>query len=117
MTDSSVMGVVPADIRARFNTVLTTEWLPGKSVGDCLYRGSRDGMTARAFHEACDGKGTTLTLIRADEGGAKYVFGGYTGASWNSDGKLMECSDAFLFTVTSPHAGVSDTVPNHSALE
>ena len=66
--DSCVMGVVPIDIRARFNTVLVKEWLRWKRVGECLYRGSRDGMTPLAFHEACDGKGATLTLIRADVG-------------------------------------------------
>ena len=116
MADSSVMGVVPADIRARFNTVLTMEWLPGKSVGGCLYRGSRDGMTARAFHAACDGKGATLTLIRADVDGAQYVFGGYTSTPWDpnsedhdEDSEWLTCPDTFLFSVTSPHPGGSVT--------
>ena len=109
MPDSTVMIVVPADIRARFNTVLSTEWLPGKSVGECLYRGSRDGMTARAFHGACDGKGATLTLIRADVGEAKYVFGGYTSTPWGSSGGYLRCENAFLFSVTSPHEGGSVT--------
>ena len=63
MGDSTTMAAVPADIRARFNHVVITEWLPGSMIGECLYRGSRDGMTASGFHRACDGKGATLTLI------------------------------------------------------
>ena len=104
MSDSSVMAVVPMDVRARFNTALTTEWLPDKSVGDCLYRGSRDCMTPRTFHAACDWRGATLTLIRADEGEASYVFGGYASTPWSSERGYFGCIDAFLFSVTSPHA-------------
>ena len=29
-----------------------------------LYRGSRDGFAARQFHEKCDEKGPTLTLVK-----------------------------------------------------
>ena len=96
-------------IAARFGTVLTTDWLAGRTVRDLLYRGSVDGMTAAAFHERCDGKGATLTLIRADEGGRVCVFGGYTSVSWRSPedgGEWVSCSDAFLFSVTGPHCTV-----------
>ena len=67
-------------------------------------------MRARAFHGACAGKGATLTLIRADVGGAKYVFGGYTSENWltpeygEKDSEYESC--AFLFSVTSPHAAL-----------
>ena len=30
-----------------------------------IFRGSRDGFTSEAFHEICDGKGPTLTLIKS----------------------------------------------------
>ena len=107
MTDSTTMRAVPARIRARFNATLTTRWLRGRRIGARLYCGSVHGMTARAFHAACDGWGPTLTLIRADVGGAKYVFGGYTSAPWNSPAseEFVGCADAFLFSVTSPHRG------------
>ena len=114
---SVILGAIDFDMATRFVRVLTTEWLVKRGlfsltgtvprVGDLLYRGSVDGMTAWAFHERCDGKGPTLTLIRADEGGRVCVFGGYTSASWESDGGYGACSDAFVFSVTGPHCSVT----------
>ena len=42
---------------------------------------SRDSFLARKFHQRCDNKGATLTLVRS--GG--YVFGGYNSNSWKSE--------------------------------
>ena len=115
LADSVVLAAIAdASVIARFGTVLTTEWLPGKAVGDCLYRGSVHGMTPGAFHARCDGKGPTLMLTRADKGGRVCVFGGYTSASWRSrvdeDGsprdEWVPCGDAFLFSVVGPHCSV-----------
>ena len=39
-----------------------------------------DGSAASTFHNKCDGKGPTLTIIRADQ----YIFGAYTDVSWHS---------------------------------
>jgi len=49
-----------------------------------LYRGSRDGYTAAAFHRMCDNKGATLTVVKAE--GSKNIFGGYFSGSWTSSG-------------------------------
>jgi len=49
-----------------------------------LYRGSRDGFTSANFHGKCDGKGPTITVIKAQ--GKPHIFGGYTGESWTSSG-------------------------------
>ena len=104
--DSVILAAVDANTRVSFNNAVSTDWLPGKKVGSCLYRGSVHGMTGAAFHERCDGKGATLTLVRADEGGRVCVFGGYTSASWHSGGEWVKCSDALLFSVTGPHCNV-----------
>ena len=42
-----------------------------------LYRGSRDGFSAGSFHEKCDNKGPTVTIVLANN----CVFGGYTDIS------------------------------------
>ena len=76
LAGSVILGAIDPAIAARFGTVLTTDWLSGRIVGDRLYRGSVDGMTPAAFHEQCDEKGATLTLIRADEGGRVCVSAG-----------------------------------------
>src|SRR6266498_6065658 len=53
-----------------------TEW-------KLLYRASRDGYTAHAFHSCCDNKGPTLTIVKCkDKTG---LIGGYTPLNWSSD--------------------------------
>jgi hypothetical protein len=74
-----------------------------------LYRGSRDGMTAAAFHAECDGQGPTLVLVAAQStqaGKPVCVFGGYAGKAWESpptsDWKTVDTRESFLFTVLNP---------------
>jgi hypothetical protein len=109
MDDSSVLSHLSDVIRSDFITKLTAEWLPDTHF-DLLYRGSRDGMTAAAFHDKCDGKGPTLVLVAGQsEGQPVCVFGGYAGKSWErgSDNVFepetkIDARDNFLFTVLNP---------------
>ena len=39
-----------------------------------------DGSAASTFHNNCDGKGPTVTIIKS----GSYIFGGYTDLSWQS---------------------------------
>ena len=39
-----------------------------------------DGWAATTFHNNCDGKGPTVTIIQVNS----YIFGGYTNVSWFS---------------------------------
>ena len=39
-----------------------------------------DGSAASTFHSNCDGKGPTVTIIKAGQ----YIFGGYTDRAWQS---------------------------------
>jgi hypothetical protein len=105
--DSSVLPRVSDDIRRDFIAKLTTEWLADKRLV-LLYRGSRDGMTAAAFHDKCDGKGPTLVLVAGQSKGQPVcVFGGYAGKSWErgperGGAKYIDARDSFLFTVLNP---------------
>ncbi|CAF1605479.1 unnamed protein product [Rotaria magnacalcarata] len=40
-----------------------------------IYKGSRDGFHADAFHSRCNNKGATITIIQSNQ---NYIFGGYT---------------------------------------
>jgi hypothetical protein len=64
--------------------------------GNLLYRATRDGFTVSAFHEKCDEKDNTITIIKTD---GNYVFGGYTAAKWTSEGAYMADTKAFIFSV------------------
>jgi hypothetical protein len=66
-----------------------------------LYRGSRDGFGASAFHSKCNGQSNTLTLIETTKG---YIFGGFTPVAWGdgNDYKADSTQTSFLFTVKNP---------------
>ena len=49
---------------------------------ELLFRKSRDGSSCKTFHEYCDNKGPTLTLVETTKG---YKFGGYTPFSFKSE--------------------------------
>ena len=55
-------------------------WLPIQSEWRLLFRASRDGFAALAFHFKCDNKGPTITVVKS--GGN--IFGGFTENAWTS---------------------------------
>lgn len=61
-----------------------------------LYRGSEDGFSSAKFHEKCDGIKNTLTIIKSTNGN---IFGGYTGAAWESSGGWIDDSNSFIFSL------------------
>ncbi|KAG2373410.1 hypothetical protein C9374_012149 [Naegleria lovaniensis] len=69
------------------------EWL-------VLYRGSKDGFNGKAFHQKCDGKGPTFTVIKTDKG---FMFGGFTCKSWHSGNTDESDENAFLFSLYNPY--------------
>ena len=70
------------------------EWTGYKKM-ELIYRGTRDGMKAKEFHDKCDKKGPTITLY---EFGSR-IFGGYSSISWSSDGIYHSAPDCFIFTL------------------
>ena len=58
-------------------------WLPEAMKGEwrLLFRASRDGFAASAFHSKCDNKGPTITVVKS--GGN--IFGGFTEKPWASE--------------------------------
>ena len=72
------------------------EWTDCDSM-ELLYRGTRDGMTGRNFHNKCDNKGKTICLFLNDK---NYIFGGYSSIPWESNGGSKIAEDCFLFTLS-----------------
>lgn len=61
------------------------------------YRGSRDGFSAKEFHEKCDEIQDTMTIVKTTSG---RIFGGYSRAAWSStEGYVFE-KDAFVFSLS-----------------
>lgn len=95
--DSDILRSVPAARSARF-TALLVERL-GATAASRIYNGAVDGLTAAAFHDHCDARPNTVTLIQDTRGN---VFGGYTDVSWYSKGGYSRSESSFLFSVVNP---------------
>ena len=88
----STVKVGTPDEPFRESTILTNVehrkilkgWLPEAMEGEwrLLFRASRDGFAASAFHSKCDNKGPTVTVVKS---GAN-IFGGFTEKPWASPG-------------------------------
>lgn len=64
---------------------------------ELLYRLSRDGATPQAFHERCDDKGPTVTVVQFVENQGypnlpqrPYIIGAYTDVAWKSPDDTSE---------------------------
>jgi len=65
-----------------------------------LYKATRDEFLASRFHQLCDDKGPTMTVVKSTEG---WMFGGFTTQSWKGDHVYKTDPQAFMFTLTNPH--------------
>ena len=68
-------------VRGEDHRKLLKRWLPDQGAEwHLLFRASRDGFTAQAFHSKCDNKGPTVTIVKSGDN----IFGGFTEISWTS---------------------------------
>jgi hypothetical protein len=64
---------------------------------ELLFRATRDGLTNTAFHQRCDNKGATVTVVKNS---AKFIYGGYTTVPWQSaESKYFPDCCSFLFRI------------------
>lgn len=61
-----------------------------------IYKATRDGDSSSTFHNRCDGKGPTLTLVKTTTG---YRCGGFVVTPWDSSGNYKKDQDAFVFSL------------------
>ena len=64
-----------------------------------LYKPSEHGYSSLKFHEFCDEKGPTLTLIKSEFGN---IFAGYTNMPWSNRNMMVnDSAKTFLFLLSS----------------
>jgi hypothetical protein len=61
-----------------------------------ILRGSRDGFASNKFHEICDGRSCTVTIIKVK--GNNQILGGYNPIEWKSDRSYGATEDSFTFS-------------------
>ena len=76
---------------------------------ELLYRGTRDGMSGDAFHNKCNNKGPTVSIIKNEKG---YIFGGYTSINWQGGDSWRSAPDSFIFTLTNMYNIAPTKFPN-----
>ena len=60
------------------------------------YRATRDGFSAKDFHNKCDGIPNTLTIIKSENGN---IFGGLKEQSWSSYNWKRNDQNAYVFSL------------------
>ena len=65
-------------------------WLNDTKHWVLCYRATIHGLKAATFHENCDNKGSTVTIVRV----GNYIFGGYSSIA--RGGKLLICYNRML---------------------
>lgn len=60
-----------------------------------LYRGTRDGFRTSDFHDKCDEKPRTLTIIKTESGD---VLGGYTDCTWDKSDRPKYGRNDYVFS-------------------
>jgi uncharacterized protein YutE (UPF0331/DUF86 family) len=85
-------------LKADFISLFKDKFEP-TSKWSLLYRASRDGRSADAFHTKCDWKAKTLTIVKSSDG---YIFGGYAEQAWDSSNQFKFDPNAVMFTLVNP---------------
>ena len=69
-----------------------------KKRNELIFRASENNFKAEKFHQICDGKSPTLTIIKSNYG---KIFGAYTKCKWNSNNNWItdESRSSFIFSV------------------
>ncbi|CAB4403738.1 unnamed protein product [Rhizophagus irregularis] len=61
-----------------------------------ILRGSRDGFSSSKFHEICDNKSHTISIIKVKD--SNEILGGYNPNTWKSDYSVSVTKDSFIFS-------------------
>ncbi|KAL7546934.1 hypothetical protein ACHAWF_010264 [Thalassiosira exigua] len=89
-------------IKTAYHAGCLRDWLKEDGADgkfNLLYRSSRDGLSSYEFHNHCDFKGCTLTIVETTDG---YILGGYSNTPWEDPGDgdygyNRSANKAFLF--------------------
>ena len=97
-TAAALLWMIPPSkliIDGDLNSIVTGTYLERKKNElRCVYKASKDGWSAIAFHDAVDNKGSGVVVARTITG---TIFGGYNPNGWRSTDDYYSSSAAFLW--------------------
>ena len=77
---------------------------------DLLYTASENEFNAHKFHDTCNHKGPTITIIHNEY---DYIFGGYIDKSWNKQEQTQNDPNSFLFSIR-PNVKIYELADDHT---
>ncbi|KAL7558716.1 hypothetical protein ACA910_013429 [Epithemia clementina (nom. ined.)] len=103
---SSTLLLAPSSASSLVNdqtlaTIVKGTFLEGKEL-QCVYKATRDGWSATAFHSAVDERGSAVVVAQASSPLFGPIFGGYNPAGWRSTDDYVLSSSAFLWCLSGP---------------
>ena len=92
--ESNILSAEPPEF-----TKILGEWLPKTGNWSVCWRATRDGNKSEIFHEKCDSKIPTLTVVKVLKDNTSLIFGGYATANWSvAEGSNSPAPGSFLFS-------------------
>ncbi|GES83734.1 carbohydrate-binding module family 13 protein [Rhizophagus clarus] len=102
--DSKIITIQHAELISKWiDRLEITDELKNSYEFKLILRGSRDGFTAEKFHEICDNKSRTISIIKVKD--SDEILGGYNPIIWESreycpftEREYSETNDSFIFS-------------------
>ncbi|UZO02471.1 uncharacterized protein OCT59_020951 [Rhizophagus irregularis] len=103
--DKSKVQSINSDIITFQHAELISKWIDKLDITDkptsscefkLILRGSRDGFESDIFHERCDNRSCTITIIKVKDN--NQILGGYNPIKWKSGRGYGATKDSFIFS-------------------
>jgi hypothetical protein len=95
--DSKIITSQHAEMISKWiNRLEITDELTSSYEYKLLFRGSRDEFTRDKFHEICNNKSHTVTIIKVKD--SNEILGGYNPLEWTSNNTWGNTKDSFIFS-------------------
>jgi hypothetical protein len=105
--DSKIITIKHAELISKWvNRLEITDDLASPYEFKLLFRGSRDGFYPEKFHEICDNKSRTVTVVKVKDNNE--ILGGYNPIEWRTDSVWGATKDSFIFSFKND--GMEDNV-------
>ncbi|XP_028408882.1 uncharacterized protein LOC114531475 [Dendronephthya gigantea] len=80
-------------------TKTLAEWLPVTGNWSVCWRATRDGNKSEIFHDRCDSKVPTLTVVKVLKDNKSFIFGGFATVKWEvTYGTYVSAPGSLLFS-------------------
>ncbi|GBC27885.2 carbohydrate-binding module family 13 protein [Rhizophagus irregularis DAOM 181602=DAOM 197198] len=97
--DSKIITSQHAELILKWvNRLEITDKLTSSYEFKLLFRASRDGHTPEKFHDICDNKSRTVTIIKVED--STEILGGYNPIEWGPNVYYRTTKDSFIFSFT-----------------